>query len=347
MARHKISRFGAFVAVLTLGLVPLMHVLHSNALPLPLRSVRVDHSAPGVVTTHVFNFNIPTNSIVGSTVFEYCTNDPFLDTPCTPPDGLDLSAANLDSESGDTGYSIDAATTTNNRLVITRPPTISNVGPSQYVFSNVVNPSTAGTVYVRITLHASTDGTGPYNDGGGVVFGIVPRLTTSAFVPPFLIFCTGVTVAPDCSSTSGSNIDLGELSPITPKTATSQFAGATNDLTGFFTNLVANTMTSGNRIINSLNAPTASVSGTSQFGLNMRANTNPSVGQDPAGVGDSVLTPDYNIPNRFTLRNGVITSSPLTTDFNVFTVSYIVNVPPEQPPGIYNTTLTYIATASF
>lgn len=347
MAQHKISRFGALVAVLTFGLVPLVHVMNTEAAPLPFRSVRIEHSAPGANTIHIYNFNIPSSSIVGSTVFEYCTNDPFLNTPCTPPDGLDLSAANLDSESGDTGYSVDGLSTTANRLVITRTPAMSNVGPSQYVFSDVINPSIVGTVYVRISLHASTDGSGPYGDGGGVVFGIVRQLTTSAFVPPFLIFCVGVTVAPDCSSTTGSNINLGELSRSTAKTATSQFAGATNDLTGFFTHLVANTMTSGNKIINSLNEPTPSLPGTSQFGLNMRANTNPGVGQEPNGAGSSVLMPDYNIPNRFTLKNGTVTNSPTTTDFNTFTTSYIVNVPPEQPPGVYNTTLTYIATASF
>ncbi|MES2971113.1 MAG: hypothetical protein V4702_02205 [Patescibacteria group bacterium] len=346
MIRYKTSQFSWFIAVLILGLVPLVRVLEADAATLQNRSIRAESSQVNANTIHVFNYNIPSISVVGSTVFEYCANDPLLQTPCTPPLGLDVSVSNLDSEAGDVGYSIHASTTSN-RLILTRLPVLSIPGAAQYVFSNIINPSSIGTVYVRISLHASVDGTGPYGDGGGVVFSIANQLSTQAFVPPFLIFCVGVTVANDCSSSTGSNIDFGELSRTSPKTATSQFAGATNDATGFFTNIVANTMTSGNQVINPLIVPTNNAPGTSQFGLNMRANSNPSVGQDPVGIGSSTIQPDYAIPNQFILKDGVVTSSPLPTDFNAFTVSYLVNVAANQAPGVYNTTLTYVATAAF
>lgn len=342
----KAYRIGIVIAALILGLVPLFRVLSVGASDLLLRSVRLESSAVSANTQHVFNYNIPNSLLVGSTVFEYCSNDPFLLTPCTPPAGLDVSGANLDSESGDIGYSVHAASTAN-RLVLTRIPTVSIIGPTQYVLSNMINPSTIGTTYVRISLHASTDGTGGYGDGSAVVFSTASQLNTQAYVPPYLTFCVGVSVAPDCSSASGSSIDFGELSKVSANTATSQFAGATNDVTGFFTNITANTMTSGSQTITAMTSQSASAPGTSQFGLNMRANTNPAVGQNPTGAGSSVLTLDYDTPNQFILKSGVVTNSSLSTEFNVFTVSYLVNVPANQTPGIYNTTLTFVATASF
>lgn len=347
MLKVKVLRSGLLIAVLILGLVPLGHFWRAKALTLPQRSLRLESSAPGENTLHIYNFDIPSNSLVGSTVFEYCTNDPFLDTPCDVPAGLDVSGANMDSESGDTGYVVDTVNTMSNRLVLTRAPVISNIGPAQYVFSNVVNPSDVGTVYLRVSLHAATDGTGPYSDGGGLAVSIARRFTTSAFVPPYLTFCVGVSVAPDCSSTSGNSINMGELSKTSPNAATSQFAAASNGLTGFFTNVFAGTMTSGNRIITPMFNSGPSLPGTGQFGFNMRANTNPSAGSDPSGIGDSALAPDYNVPNQFVMKSGVVTSSTVSSDFNVFTTTYVVNVPPDQPAGIYNTSVTYVATASF
>ncbi|HSD56003.1 MAG TPA: hypothetical protein VLA92_02520, partial [Candidatus Saccharimonadales bacterium] len=56
----------------------------------------------------------------------------------------------------------------------------------------------------------------------------------------------------------------------------------------------------------------------------------------------------YSIPNRYAFANGdTIATSPDVTDTRKFTVSYIANVTPSQPPGIYTATLTYICTPTF
>lgn len=342
----KVHRSSWVITVLILGLVPLVHLVETNALTLPNRSIRIESSRASANTLHTYNYNIPSTALVGSVVFEYCTNNPFLLTACTAPAGMNASAASLDSESGDVGYTIHSSTNAN-RIVLTRAPVFSIMGPSQYVLSNIVNPSAIGSVYVRITLHATNNGTGAYGDGGGVVFAIANQLSTQAYVPPYLTFCVGITVAADCATSTGSSINFGELSKSSANTATSQFAGATNDVSGFSTNIVANTMTSGNEIINPLSVPTGSAPGTSQFGLNLRANSNPLVGQNPVGSGSSAPLADYAIANQFILKNGIVAASSLSTEFNVFTVSYLVNVSSNQTPGVYNTTLTYVATASF
>ena len=166
-------------------------------------------------------------------------------------------------------------------------------------------------------------------------------------MPPYLTFCTGNIVSSDCSNVVGNYLDFGELSTQTTRTATSQFAVATNDVTGYIATISGLTLTSGNNVIDAMTAPSISVPGSSQFGLNLRANSSPLIGSDKTGVGTGNPASDFNNPNNYILKNGVIASSSLSTDFNVFTVSYIANVSPSQPPGVYISTLTFIATVSF
>jgi hypothetical protein len=107
-------------------------------------------------------------------------------------------------------------------------------------------------------------------------------------------------------------------------------------------------MTSGNNVIPAVNPTGTSKVGVSQFGLNLRANSNPAIGADPQGVGTGVPVAGYNTPNQFKFVNGGnIASSNLTTEFNKMTASYIVNISSAQPPGIYATTITYLAVGDF
>jgi hypothetical protein len=123
---------------------------------------------------------------------------------------------------------------------------------------------------------------------------------------------------------------------------------ATNDITGYVVFVLGPTLTSGSNIIPALPSPAASFPGTGQFGINLRANLIPPVGQDPVGIGTGVPAANYNIPNRFTYNDGdSITTSTLPSDYNRMTVSYLVNVPKKQPAGIYSSTFTYVATVEF
>jgi len=61
-----------------------------------------------------------------------------------------------------------------------------------------------------------------------------------------------------------------------------------------------------------------------------------------------VPTSRYDTPNKYAFTPGdVVATSPDATDIRKFTTSYIVNVPPSQPPGVYTATITYICTATF
>lgn len=341
----------AFVGRICLGIISLFLVSYSfsastYANDLLNRSVTIGTSAVSANTTYNFKFDIGTVASVGSIVIDFCATSPLYTVACVPPSGLDVSAAVLVSQLGETGFLVDPSTT-NNRLVLTRAPVMTSLITARYNFSNIINQDYVGVSYARIATFASTDGSGSRIDSGGLVFATSNKISVHTYVPPYLTFCVGVTVAGDCSSASGEFLGFGELSSTEPKYLTSQYAGATNDPTGFSTSLTGVTMTSGTNVIPALSSPTPSISGVSQFGMNLRANSSPNVGNEPSGIGTSVASVDYNTPNQFVFKNQVISSSPLSTDFNLFTVSYVVNIAESQPPGIYNTTLTYIATAAF
>ncbi len=339
-----------FPVLMALVMIVLMNCSSNtvNGLDLQKRTIQIGTSIPGASTSHFYTFDVASGSATGSIVFDYCSNSPLLQDPCFAPAGLSLSSATLAIQTGETGFAIHPNTSAS-RLVLSRVPAPVSPQSVSYSLDNVINPTgSAQSFYVRVTTHAADDGTGALIDFGAVVFNTSGGLGIESYVPPFLTFCTGITVAPDCTSQNGDSIDLGELTATSPRSSTSQFAGATNDGLGYSVSMLGTSMTSGNNVINALAVPTASISGTSQYGINLRANSVPNVGQEVAGVGSGVPDSDYNIPNRFTFHNGSLTNSGnIPSEFNTFTVSYMVNIPPGQPPGIYSTTITYIATAAF
>lgn len=318
-----------------------------SAAQLQSRSLRIGSSTASAITQHSVQFNLATNATLGSIQLQYCTS-PLFSLPCVAPSGLDASGAILSAQNGQVGFSIVSATT--NTIVIGRPLALpASPGTVSYTFDHVVNPDgTVATSYARITTYSSTDASGAWTDFGSVAFSVARGLGVGVFVPPYLTFCVGVSVSPDCSSMTGNFIDLGQLSPQNAKTATSQFATATNDVTGYVVSIHGTTMTSGNNVLPASAVPAASTPGVAQFGINLRANGNPLVGQEPSGIGTGVADPTYNVPNQFAfVPDSNLASSPISSDFTLFTVSYIANVTSNQAPGFYSATTTFIATAAF
>lgn len=313
------------------------------------RSATVGSSLPSETTYHEFRFTTLTSGSVGSIVFEYCNNLPFYGAPCTVPTGLNVDGASLTIQSGLTGFSVSASDTNANKIVITRTAAVSAPTAASYHFENIVNQSTVNeSVFVRISTHTSTNGSGVQIDDGAVVYATAEGVGVGGFVPPHLTFCVGVTVADNCSSTTGSLLTLGELSELTTRTSSSQFAAATNDPTGYNVYISGGTMTSGNEIIPALADNSSSQTGISQFGINLRSNTNPAVGANASGTGTGSAVSNYNVSNSFRYNDGeLIAKSVLPTNYNKFTVSYIVNVSSEQPAGVYASSFTYTAIASF
>ena len=341
------------ILVLLLSAVPVFDIQEVSAAPgLPNRSLTLETSEISEAGAYTFQFDITSAANLGSIQFEFCSNNPLPFEPCTPPTGFDISTAvfGAGDQTGETGFTIDGGATTANDLLIVRgaaaPATPQTVS---YTFDPTTNPDTVGSYFVRLYTFSSIDGSGASVEEAGIAFAVEEDFTVTAFVPPFLEFCVAINIPnPDCLTATGSFADLGELSETNTRAATSQFATATNGVGGVAVSVLGTTMTSGVNVIPGMSTRAASSTGTSQFGLNLRDNATPNVGIDSIGLGTIVPTGDYNVPNQFTFRDGdTIAVSGISTNFNRLTASYIVNVNSSQAPGVYTTTLTYVATATF
>lgn len=328
--------------LLTLSLVKV------EALQLFNRSIAVSSAQPSTNSSHTFTFTYPSTTNVGSVVLEYC-DSPVFDYPCTAPAGIDVSSASILSQSGNTGFSIDAGNTTSNKVVLTRTPAAINAVSSVYSFGNITNPSTQNqTVFIRISSYGSVDGTGSMIDNGAVAYAVSVPFNIGADVPTFLSLCVAINVSVNCTSSTGDRLNLGTLPSTSAKAGISQFAVGTNSISGYIVYIQGTTLTSGNNAINAISSPSPSFPGNNQFGINLRNNSIPNVGTDPIGSGSGTPTTDYNNPNLFKYQNGdAVAQSTLPSDYNRMTVSYMVNRKTSQSPGVYSSTFTYVATANF
>lgn len=344
-----LRRLTAGLALLLLLVAPVLRLGSVYAVSgLSNRSIRLGDSRISISTSYDFQFDLTIAGNLGSIRFEFCSNDPLPLEPCTAPSGFDISGAALSNQTGETGFVIDPATTTND-LLLSRAPSAAITQTVTYDFSSVINPDTAGTHYVRVLTYATNDGTGVSTEEAGLAFAIIGDFTVSAFVPPYLQFCVGITITShNCATATGDAINFGTLTANSPKFATSQMAGSTNGVGGLAITLIGTTMTSGVHTITALNTRGPSIPGFSQFGLNLRDNSSPNVGINATGPGTIVPIGNYDVVNEFVFNNGdQIANSPLSTEFNTLTASYIVNINEDQPPGVYTSTLTYVATATF
>lgn len=333
--------------LLLLGVAPLAFA--QTPTQLSNRYDKISTSMASSVSLHEIGFIITNLGVpVGSISIDFCSNSPLIEDPCTSPIGFDAALANLNSSQGETGFSIDPSSDTNT-ILLTRPASLPTGAVARYEFSNITNPSSAGSYFVRLQTFTSTDGTGTPIQYGGLVFAIVAALSVTTEVPPYLTFCVAVTITGnDCSSINSFFMDVGELSSTQTRAAASEFVIATNAANGYSVTLKGATMTSGANSIPPIPAPSSSAPGTGQFGLNLRDNNNPNIGSEPAGYPAGTIAGQYNNTDFFKFQdNDTLVTSTITSDFQKFTVSYIANIASPQPAGIYTTTLTYIALANF
>lgn len=317
---------------------------------------------------HFFEFTVPTpGTAIGSISFQYCT---LAAGTCTTPAGLSTASATIGTETGASGFTLDGTTTPGTILLTKGTAATPSQAALAYQFQSVVNPSTEGTFFVRITTYNGTNGsTGPI-DAGTVTASTAEQIIITGTMPESLVFCTGATVSkdiatntvPDCSTATAGTISFDRLfSPTDTAVTTSQMAASTNAGAGYSITVNGPTMTSSGNTITGMSSSTAGVRGTSQFGLNLKANTTttatPATGIEAAPVPNGTNyrgqpATGYDSVDTFKFFNGdpvanSYNTAPGGTDAQIFTVTYIVNVPGSQPAGTYTTTLTYICTPTF
>jgi hypothetical protein len=310
--------------------------------------VRLSNINHGEASTYSFSFGLVNNTDIGSIQFEFCSDTPIIGAPCTPPTGLDTSGVTLADQTGEVGFSIMTGQPSH-IIVLTRTAATPTPGPVSYTFDNLINPDADGSYYVRLQTFASEDASGPTTDMGGLAYTINSAVQITSTVPPFLLFCMGVTIAgTDCATASGDYVNFGELSSNTARTGSTQMVAATNAMFGYSLSINGTTMLSGTNVIPALVSNDVSRPGTSQFGVNLRNNSTPDVGLNPSGSGGASVAANYNVPNRFRFVSGEqIASSSTSDEYRKYTVSYLVNVAKNHAPGIYVSTITYLCTATF
>jgi len=377
MKKHQKSLLrllGPFI-LLTALLVQAIFPVFAGASQITARSLTLvangttGGSTPGGVVNHAFSFSMPGGSSVGSIQFKYCTTA--ADTgalTCITPTGLVTTSATLSSQTGATGFTM--VNTTNGAPYLTRTSAVvSTPQVATYQFNSVTNPTSVNgeTFFVRISSYASTNATGSPIDTGTVAAATNRGIILTGTMPESLVFCAGATVGttvgvPDCSTVTTGAVAFNQLfSPTDTATATSQMAASTNAGSGYVVTVNGPTLTSGSNTVTGMTTSGLGSHGISQFGLNLKANTTltstVAVGTEVTVASNGTnyrgqATTGYNTVDNFKFNAGdIVANSAYTTaggsDAQIFTASYIVNVPGSQPAGTYTTTLTYICTPTF
>lgn len=321
-------------------------------------------STPGEAVNHKFDFTIPSGTAIGSILFEYCTSAS-VDT-CVLPTGVDTDSATLGTTSG---WATGASLVTGSPSAGLGKPYLSKAAASgagavSVILQGVDNPTAANeTFFVRISTYVATDATGTPIDEGTVAASTAEPIILTGTMPESLIFCTGGTVTLNCLSTTTASINFDQLfSPLDTATATSQMAASTNASSGYVITVNGDTLTSGGNTIAPMATATTSTTGIGQFGMNLVLNTITDAGSNPLGLDVSPSsdatdlkanpTADYATADTFKYLDGDTVAQSDDgglgpTNSQIYTASYIVNVPGNQPAGTYVATLTYICTASY
>ncbi|MFZ2545339.1 MAG: hypothetical protein WAW80_05155 [Candidatus Saccharimonadales bacterium] len=313
------------------------------------RSLLIHDPTPGATTSYTVAYRYTSPDPVGSVDMLFCI-DPIPYMPCVTPPGLDVSGATLSSQSGEVGFHIQSQST--NHIVLSRTPSAPTaINKSYYTFDNIKNPTdTTQSFSIRLRTHSTTDATGPQVDVGSVKSQVANSIMLETQVPPILTFCLAEEVELGCTGTNDNYYtDMGELSNQSTLTARSQMAVGTNATAGFAITVSGEPPAAGANVIDSPSSPTDSKIGSNQFGINLVANNEPVVGDDPEGIfANAIPSPDYSVPNKYKYVPGdVVAYSPNVSLMKKFTVSYILNSSPNLRAGIYSTTITYTASGRF
>lgn len=342
LAMRRLRRIFILALLINVAVLPLT----ATAAGLTNRTDLMGSSGAGAVTTHVVSFTTATTANLGSVRMAFCTT---ATGACTTPTGLVTTSAVLTGQTGVSGFTL--VNTTNGLPYVTNggTPSVAAATAASLTLSTITNPTTTNqTFFVRITTYTGTDGsTGPV-DTGTVAVSTAEPVQLTGVTPEILIFCVGITISTDCTTVSGNSIDFGDFDPLATRSGTSVMQAQTNAASGYTITVNGTTLASGSNTIPALTSQAGSVVGTSQFGLNLRANTTPAVGADPSGAGSGAANGNYGTPNQYRFNTAdAVAGAAAPTNANTYTASYIVNIGGAQAAGVYTATMTYICTASF
>lgn len=135
---------------------------------------------------------------------------------------------------------------------------------------------------------------------------------------------------------------LGDLSSTQTATKTTVVKVRSYLSNGYFVQVTGDPPKYGNHTLSTPSSPTASQVGSEQFGINVVANSSPSVGANPVQVPSSDFSfgevePGYDVPNLFQYTSGdTVARSTTASGRTDYTISMIVNISNLTPAGHYS-----------
>lgn len=267
----------------------------------------------------------------------------------------------------------NGATTTRNNCVLVKPgsaaantgtPTITITyggGASNYI-TNPTNDN--NTFYARIIVFSGASYSGVI-DNGSVANSTAQQIDITAKVQETLNFSVGSSSTPPSACTAYSDsgaLALGDVNGTLSFTqaydAHSYFRVSTNANNGTIIYYSGDTLKSGSNSIAAVGTTaTASVPGTAQFGLGIDSGDTAGghsfttlAASAPYNEGNGLLTAGttkfaFTAASLTTPEPIATASSPITCDTG--SVRYLGNISTVTPPGIYTTTITYLATPTY
>lgn len=345
------------IPIIAMVLVMIMTIvapsLVTAAGQLTSRKLELGSSAAAASTTWTFTFSPTETTALNGITFQVC--DAASGTCNVPGSWSNAGSAYSTltyNGSSQSGWALDNAAgflRIKNNL-----STQSVAGPVAATFNTVTNPNTTNAAfYVRILTYSGDDFTTQV-DNGVVAASTAAQISLSASIDETLTFCTGTSgiTNSSCTGATGTSVGFGTLSASATNTGLSQIGIGTNATSGYAITVNGSTLTCaacpGSPTITALGSQAASSTGNEQFGLNLRDNATPDVGVEPDGSGTATPTTNYNTVNQYRFVSGDSIASKAGTDqFRRFHVAYITNITTASEAGAYNSTLTYIATATF
>jgi hypothetical protein len=179
----------------------------------------------------------------------------------------------------------------------------------------------------------------------GGVSATPPVTSTSLAKPPIITTAAGI-------NQIGSS---GVLSTTSVSTASSTFSVRCWVCSGYAITYSGSTPTNGTYYLNPFLGTYTYYSGSqpaaNEFGINLAVNPTAGVGTAPTSPtlpSTGVISSNYNIADTFLYNSGdVIAYSQSSTSITTFTISYLFRIRVQTPPGVYNFSLSLIATGTY
>ncbi len=153
--------------------------------------------------------------------------------------------------------------------------------------------------------------------------------------------------------TSAGTSDMGVLDTNKTGTATASIKVRNYLSNGYIVQLAGHAPSQGIHTLTTISTPSTSQQGAEQFGVNLVANTAPTIGADPVQVPSGSFSfgnanGDYSSHNLFKYVDGdIIGSSNKSSGETDYTLSMIINVSAATPGGRYTGTFSAVVVPTY